>query len=94
MADFSVNGYNMILMTKPEADLEKFLHVLQMIIKRCQDSGLLYAAVSPSNQLLVSVEHACRIRPANLLKMIETPRAPVILPAREQRGPAVQARCF
>lgn len=100
MADFSVNGYNMkiipgfgqILMKKPEADLEKFLHVLQIIIKWCQDSGLLYAAVSPSNQLLVSVKHACRIRPANLLKMIETPRAPVILPAREQSGPAVHAR--
>ncbi len=93
---FSVNGYNMklipgfgqILTTKPEADLEKFLHVLQMIIKRCQDSGLLYAAVGSSNQLLVSEKHACRISPANLLKMIEAPGAPVILPAREHKRPS------
>lgn len=74
-------GFGQVLMTKPETYLEKLLHVLQMIIKGCQDSGLLYAAVSASNQLLVSVKHARRIRPANLLKMIETPGAPVILPA-------------
>ncbi len=89
-----IPGFGQILTTKPEADLEKFLHVLQMIIKRCQDSGLLYAAVGSSNQLLVSVKHACRISPANLLKMIEAPGAPVILPAREHSGPAVQTRRF
>lgn len=52
---------------------EEVSHVLQRVVEGSQDFGLLDRAVWSMSQLFVALKHGCRVTPAHLLQVVETP---------------------
>lgn len=59
--------------SKKAAYIEEVSHEFQRVVEGSQDFGLLDRAVWSMSQLFVALKHGCRVTPAHLLQVVETP---------------------